>query len=120
MHKHTVLLVGRHVSRCWVEIQKDGRNVGVVEHSLQRRVRSQETDTRAVSGYSFETVRTGMNVDDTQPTEEQVLEQHSLSFLNDTLLIAATQKDYYVSIGDMCLALGLKTRGQQQRIQRSP
>jgi hypothetical protein len=54
------------------------------------------------------------------PTEEYALEQKVIPFMGDELAAALTQSGgIYISLPGMCNALGLNTRGQLQRIQRT-
>lgn len=62
-----------------------------------------------------------MNVTNNEHEEDLVVNQQMLPFEGDALLVALTAHGVcYVSLGDMCGALGLDTRGQQQRIKRAP
>jgi hypothetical protein len=58
---------------------------------------------------------TAISIDDT------VIEQRTISFLGDTLLVLrANSGNFSVSVASLCNALGLDTKGQLQRIKRSP
>jgi hypothetical protein len=53
-------------------------------------------------------------------SEEQVIEQQIIPFMGDDLAAAlAPGGNIYITLPGMCTALGLNTRGQLQRIQRT-
>ncbi len=54
------------------------------------------------------------------PSEEQVIEQLTVAFQEDQLVVACTNSlSFYVSLASLCTALSLDTKGQIQRIKRS-
>src|SRR5260370_40716895 len=56
----------------------------------------------------------------TDISEEQVIEQQIIPFMGDDLAAAlAPGGNIYITLPGMCTALGLNTRGQLQRIQRT-
>ncbi len=54
-------------------------------------------------------------------SEERVVEQHTITFQGDTLVVAYTNHmSFYVSVPSLCTAIGLNTKGQLQRMKRTP
>src|SRR5258708_6478671 len=51
---------------------------------------------------------------------EMVSEQHHISFDGDELLLVLLPPHLYFSLPSLCMALAINTRGQLQRIQRTP
>ena len=53
--------------------------------------------------------------------EEQVVDQHTITFQDDVLTVVYTNHlSFYVTLPSLCVALSLNVKGQVQRIKRSP